>query len=87
VQELRDRLAELAIWKRIDSLQTLSEIARKEQAQDKDKVAAVKAINAMHGWDKTTIDHTSSDGSMSPERGRSLDDFYQEPNVQPESEP
>lgn len=68
VEELRERLAELAIWKRLDSLNTLAEIARKEQAQDKDKVAAVKAINSMHGWDKATIDHTSSDNSMSPTR-------------------
>lgn len=64
VEELRERLAELAIWKRLDSLNTLAEIARKDQAQDKDKVAAVKAINSMHGWDKTTIDHTSTDGTF-----------------------
>lgn len=66
VEELRERLAELAIWKRLDSLETLAAIARRDEAQDKDKVAAVKAINSMHGWDKTTIDHMSTDGSMTP---------------------
>lgn len=84
VEEIRERLAELAIWKRIDSLQTLASIAAREEAQDKDKVAAVKAINSMHGWDKTTIDHTSSDMSMSPQ-GRKLDDFYVEQG-KPETE-
>lgn len=65
IQEIRDRLAELAIWKRIDSLKTLAGIATNGD-KDSDKVAAVKAINSMHGWDKQTIDHTSSDASMTP---------------------
>lgn len=87
VGEIQERLAELAIWKRLDSLETLAAIARREKAQDKDKVAAVKAINSMHGWDKTTIDHMSSDGSMTPDRGRSLDDFYEATDVSTEPEP
>ena len=68
VQEIRDRLAELAIWRRIDSLRTLADIAQgnDKDAKTSDKVAAVKAINSMHGWDKQVIDHTSSDGSMEP---------------------
>lgn len=66
VEETQERLAELAIWKRIDSLSTLADIAKgnDREAKTSDKVAAVKAINSMHGWDKTTIDHTSSDGSL-----------------------
>lgn len=82
VDELRERMAELAIWKRIDSLRTLADIAAREEAQDKDKVAAVKAINSMHGWDKQTIDHTSSDGTMSPQ-GKTLDDFYADQGKEP----
>lgn len=66
VEAIRERMEELAIWKRLDSLRTLADIASNAKAQDKDKVAAVKAINSMHGWDKTTIDHMSSDGSMTP---------------------
>lgn len=70
IQEIRDRLAELSIWKRVDSIKTLAEIAQggSEGSKDSDRVAAVKAINSMHGWDKQTIDHTSSDGSMSPQK-------------------
>ena len=46
-------------------------------AKTGDKINAVKAINQMHGWDKQTIDHTSSDGSMSPREPKTLDDFYE----------
>lgn len=62
IQEIRDRLAELEIWKRVDSLRTLAEIASGEDAGAKssDRVAAVKAINSMHGWDKQVIDHTNN---------------------------
>lgn len=45
-------------------------------SEDKDIIAATKAINAMFGWDKKVIDNISSDGSMTPEKGKSLDDFY-----------
>lgn len=86
IQEIRDRLAELELWKRVDSLRTLAEIASggDEAAKTSDRVAAVKAINSMHGWDKQTIDHTSSDGTMSPQ-GKSLDDFYADVPTEPES--
>lgn len=59
IQEIRDRLAELEIWKRVDSLRTLADIAMQGE-KDSDKVAAVKAINSMHGWDKHVIDHTNN---------------------------
>lgn len=37
------------------------------------------------GWRETSqVDHTSSDGSMSP-KGKSLDDFYKDANVSSES--
>lgn len=65
VRELQDEMEEKSLWRRINSLKVLSEIAL-EGEKDSDRVNAVKALNSMHGWDRQTIDHTSSDGSMSP---------------------
>lgn len=64
--EVKQELAEKELWTREDSVRTLSEIAKggDPDAKPSDRVNAVKAINQMHGWDKTTVDHTSSDGSM-----------------------
>ena len=68
--EVKQELAEKALWTREDSVRTLSDIAKGNdpEAKPSDRVNAVKAINQMHGWDKTTVDHTSSDGSMTPTR-------------------
>ena len=60
-------VAEKAIWTREDSLRTLAEIASgsDENGKTSDRVAAVKELNAMGGWNSPTkVDHTSSDGSM-----------------------
>lgn len=89
VAELRASLSEKALWSREDSVRTLAEIALKqgEHAKDSDRVAAVKALNSMHGWDAAQkIDHTSSDGTMSP-KGKSLDDFYGGADVPAQSKP
>lgn len=53
VQFLKQQLSEKALWSREDSVRTLAEIALKqgEHAKDSDRVAAVKALNSMHGWD------------------------------------
>lgn len=53
VQQLRDELEEKNLWKRLDSVRTLSEIAKgqDEEAKPSDRVNAVKALNTMHGWD------------------------------------
>lgn len=62
-------VAEKAIWTREDSLRTLAEIASggDENGKTSDRVAAVKELNAMGGWNSAQkIDHTSTDGSMSP---------------------
>ena len=64
-------VAEKAIWTREDSLRTLAEIASglDENGKTSDRVAAVKELNAMGGWNSAQkIDHTSTDGSMSPSR-------------------
>lgn len=46
----------------------------------------VKLVLANHGYsDKSAIDHSSKDGSMSP-KGKSLDDFYQEGDTEKEKE-
>lgn len=70
VSELRQQLAEVSLWSRMDSVMVLSEIAKGNDSEAKpaDRVNAVKALNQMHGWDKQVIDHTSSDGSMTPSR-------------------
>ena len=65
VKKIQEKLEEEGIWRKLDSLKVLSGIATKGE-KDSDRVAAVKALNAMHGWDSKTIDHTSSDRSMSP---------------------
>lgn len=44
-------------------------------------VAATMGKAKLCGLDKQIIDHTSSDGSMSP---RTLEDFYAKPDVKPE---
>ena len=80
VEELKQELAEKSLWTRLNSVEVLASIARGrsnisedgepvEPARDSDRVNAVKALNSMHGWDKQTIDHTSSDGSMTPSFG------------------
>lgn len=61
VQQLRDELEEKNLWKRLDSVRTLSEIARGQdpEAKPNDRVSAVKALNTMHGWDAPVkIDNT-----------------------------
>jgi hypothetical protein len=68
VSDLRESLAELALWSRTDSVQTLKEIAQDHENKAAERVAAVKELNAMHGWHKQIIDHKSSDGSMTPTR-------------------
>ena len=70
VEELRNHLSELALWTRADSVRILAEIASGGEGsgapKPAERVSAVKELNAMHGWHKQIIDHTSSDGSMSP---------------------
>lgn len=72
VAALREALSEISLWKRTDSVTVLAEIAKGNdpEAKPSDRVQAVKALNAMHGWDKQVIDHKSSDGSMSPAKSQ-----------------
>jgi len=63
VQFLKQQLSEKALWSREDSVRTLAEIARGqgESPKDSDRVAAVKALNSMHGWDAAQkIEHAGA---------------------------
>jgi hypothetical protein len=61
IKELREETQEAAMWSRIDSLNILSSIAKDdENIQPKDRVAAVKVINSMFGWDKQVIEQTTT---------------------------
>lgn len=66
VAELREQLAEKALWKREDSVRILSEIAQAGE-KDADRVRAVVELNSMHGYDAPKrLDLTNSDGTMRP---------------------
>ena len=54
VKELKDALAEMAIWTRRDSLEALSEIANGAEARANEKVSAIKELNAMQGFNAPT---------------------------------
>lgn len=68
VAELQGQLVAKNLWTREESVKTLAYIARgnDETAKASDRVSAVKELNAMHGWNKQTLDLTNSDGSMRP---------------------
>ena len=68
VREMRKELAERAMWEREDSVRVLAAIATEDQdAPHAARVSAIKEINAMFGYNAPAkVDHTSSDGSMSP---------------------
>lgn len=50
VNELKSALAEKALWSREDSVKILADIAKDEEASRKDKTAAIKVLNEMHGY-------------------------------------
>lgn len=70
----------------VDSLLAELEEARQAalnagpSAQSSAAVAATMGKAKLMGLDKQVVDHTSSDGSMSP-KGRSLADFYEDIGV------
>lgn len=55
-KELKKEITKEFIWERSDSLRVLSEIAnrkpkgKKEASADKDRIASVKELNSMHGY-------------------------------------
>lgn len=53
VEELRAELAKQALWSRMDSVATLKPIATGAE-KDSDRIAAVKVLNEMHGYNAPT---------------------------------
>lgn len=65
VAELRERLTQKALWTREMSVAALLEAYQEGNASA--KVAAVKELNAMHGFNAAQkVDLTNSDGSLKP---------------------
>jgi murein L,D-transpeptidase YcbB/YkuD len=65
VAELREKLTQKALWTRKMSVAALLEAYREGNASA--KVAAVKELNAMHGFNAAQkVDLTNSDGSLKP---------------------
>jgi len=54
VKFLKDELACAALWSRLDSVQTLADIAKGEETRANEKVAAIKELNSMHGFNAPT---------------------------------
>lgn len=86
IEQLRAPIIKKAQLTVEDLLRELEE-ARQLAIQTESPAPAVSATMGkakLLGLDKQVIDHQSSDGSMSP-KGKSLDDFYKDANVQAES--
>lgn len=86
IEQLRAPIIKKAQLTVEDLLRELEE-ARQLAIQTEAPAPAVSATMGkakLLGLDKQVIDHQSSDGSMSP-KGKSLDDFYKDANVQAES--
>jgi hypothetical protein len=54
VTSLKEAIAIAAIWTRLDSVQTLAEIAKDTEARANEKVSAIKELNSMHGFNAPT---------------------------------
>ena len=66
VAELRQQLSEKAIWTREMSVQALIGVLSSPESH-KDTIAAVKELNAMHGYNAPSkLDVTNSDKSLAP---------------------
>ena len=66
VAKLRQQLSEKAIWTREMSVQALIGVLSSPESH-KDTIAAVKELNAMHGYNAPSkLDVTNSDKSLAP---------------------
>jgi len=54
VTELQAELAEKQLWTRQDSVTELAEIARGVESKAAEKIAAIKELNLMHGFNAPT---------------------------------
>ena len=80
VKELQKELADKNLWTKENSIQILRRIAYGdiEDVRPSDRTNAVKELNKMHGYEINKMDHTSSDGSMSPTKTLNIEDFYKD---------
>jgi len=61
VDELKAQLSEKSLWKREDSVRILADIATDADASRKDKTAAVRVLNDMHGFNEPLkIEHSGT---------------------------
>jgi len=66
VEELREKLTQKALWTREKSVEALLEAY--QEGNGSVKVAAVKELNAMHGFNAPQkIDLMNSDGTLKPQ--------------------
>lgn len=74
LDELRDQLAEKALWSREQSVKVLAEVARRAE-KDADRVRAVAELNRMHGYEAaTTIVHKGPNGPIEHEHRHAMTD-------------
>ena len=64
VAELKEAIAIAAIWTRLDSVQTLADIAQDTEARANEKVSAIKELNAMHGFNAPTKHQVSGNFTL-----------------------
>lgn len=61
VEQLKSELSERALWTREESVRVLAEIAGGAECKPAERVAAVKELNSMHGFNapvKTEVEHS-----------------------------
>ncbi len=68
IEEMKTEIIQQIKWNRELAIMMLIEIVH-TATKDSDKIKAIRELNLMHGYNEPVkIDHTSSDGSMSPKR-------------------
>lgn len=76
IEEIQQEEAEIAMWQRKDSIETLAGIACDFGAPANGRVASVKELNSMLGYDKprrVEVDMSSTDGTMTPVQSTPID--------------
>lgn len=61
LEQLKSELSERALWTREESVRVLAEIAGGAECKPAERVAAVKELNSMHGFNapvKTEVEHS-----------------------------
>ncbi|MGW8157396.1 MAG: terminase small subunit [Desulfoprunum sp.] len=70
IKEIQDRILNELVWEKQHSLQILAGIARDESARATERIAAVKELNAMHGYNAPAkVTHQFTDPAGEPITG------------------